>query len=108
MFPAKRRVRAWFTVSGERYVLSVTDPKVTGEFLQGANGETEIKDALLGVSLGEAFHGHAYKRRRDHLALAHLSPQVGRQAVALLDAPGADNDLTVHLIAPRPAASAGE
>jgi hypothetical protein len=39
----------------------VTDPKVTGELLKGEDGETEIKEALLCVSLGEAFHGYAYK-----------------------------------------------
>jgi hypothetical protein len=61
MFPSKRRVRARFRLCGHAYCLSVTDPKVEAESLSGEDGETAIDDALLCVSLGESFHGHAYK-----------------------------------------------
>ena len=61
MYPAKRRVRARFTLKGHRYCLSVTDPKIESVALNGADGESPIPEALLCVSLGEVWNGAAYK-----------------------------------------------
>lgn len=58
----KRRIRAGFEWEGETYVLSVTDPVVERRFLQMDNGEYPIADAVLCISLGEAFSdGKCYK-----------------------------------------------
>ncbi len=59
--PARRRVRARFDLSGESYCVVVTDPWMERQLLAGNDGETRIDDALLCVSLGEFFHGFAYK-----------------------------------------------
>jgi len=59
--PARRRVRARFDLYGQRYCVVVTDPWMERQCLAGNDGETEIDDALLCVSLGESFHGFAYK-----------------------------------------------
>lgn len=59
--PARRRVRARFDLSGQRYCVVVTDPWMERQCLAGNDGETEIDDALLCMSLGESFHSFAYK-----------------------------------------------
>jgi len=59
--PARRRVRARFDLSGQRYCVVVTDPWMERQCLAGNDGETEIDDAVLCMSLGESFHGFAYK-----------------------------------------------
>lgn len=68
-FPARRRVRAHFKLSGQTYCLVVTDPAIESQCLAGPNGEYPAPEALLCVSLGEPFHGHAYK-----LAAAVITP----------------------------------
>jgi hypothetical protein len=67
--PARRRVRAHFNLSGNAYVISVTDPIVERRVRAGADGETSVPKALVCVSLGEPFHGNAYK-----LAAAIVTP----------------------------------
>jgi hypothetical protein len=59
--PSRRRVRARFDVSGHSYCVVVTDPWMERRCLAGQDGETRINDVLLCVSLGESFHGFAYK-----------------------------------------------
>ncbi len=59
--PARRRVRARFGLSRQSYCVVVTDPWMERQCLAGNDGETRLDDALLCVSLGESFHGFAYK-----------------------------------------------
>ncbi len=61
LFPARRRVRAKFQLGGHHYSLVVTDPPVESNYRAKPNGEYPITEALLCVSLGELFQGHAYK-----------------------------------------------
>lgn len=69
LFPARRRVRARFRFGGYAYCLVVTDPPIESECLAKPDGEYPIAQALLCISLGEMFHGHAYK-----LAAAVITP----------------------------------
>ncbi len=58
---SRRRVRAEFELSGHRYCVAVTDPVVERRYLGGDDGTFPVSDVLLCVSLGEVFHGYAYK-----------------------------------------------
>ena len=59
--PARRRVRGRFSPCGHSYCLSVTDPVVERRCLEGSENEIELDEALVCVSLTEAFHEFAYK-----------------------------------------------
>ena len=56
----RRRVRGLFKLNGNPYKLSVTDPDIVDRFHQAKSGTYQIEDALLCVSLGEPWDGHAY------------------------------------------------
>jgi hypothetical protein len=59
-FP-RRRVRACFSLGAHAYRMAVTDPTIESDYLNRAEGEYVVGDALLCVSLGEIYHGFAYK-----------------------------------------------
>ena len=58
---AKRKVRGRFTFNGAQYWLAVTDPAVERKYLAGKDGEFKVGNAILCISLGEPYGGHAYK-----------------------------------------------
>lgn len=58
---ARRRVRGQFSVRGESFLLSVTDPVVEDAYLRKKDGTYEIGQAALCVSLAEVWHGYAYR-----------------------------------------------
>lgn len=59
--PPRRKVRAQFRFHGEHYRLVVTDPWMESNCLARPNGEYEIPEVVLCVSLGEVYQGFAYK-----------------------------------------------
>jgi hypothetical protein len=67
--PAKRKVRANFTLNQMPYSLALTDALIEQKYLKGQNGTYPVQNAILCISLGEVFKGHAYK-----LAAAMITP----------------------------------
>jgi len=57
----KRRVQARFTYAGTEYHLWVTDPGYERKYLSQPNGEHQLGQCYLTVSLGEPWEGHCYK-----------------------------------------------
>lgn len=58
----KRRVLGWFMYQGMEYRLWVTDPVIERQFLAEPNGEYELGESYLTLSLGErAEDGYCYK-----------------------------------------------
>jgi hypothetical protein len=66
----KRKVRATFDYKKHGYVLAVTDPIIERRYFAGEDGEYPIRNALLCVSLGEAFQNYCYK-----LVAAVITPE---------------------------------
>jgi hypothetical protein len=54
-------VRGQFTYQGETYRLDVTDPVIEGKYLAGIDGEFEISQPVLCVSLSDPYEGYFYK-----------------------------------------------
>lgn len=59
--PALKRVRAAFLYDGEQYLLAVTDPRIERRYFVREEGDYQVPEALLCLSLSEPFHGFAYK-----------------------------------------------
>jgi hypothetical protein len=57
----KRRVRAFFHHAGFSYGIAVTDPPVERQYINAGDGEYQVTDALLCVSLAQPWNGYAYK-----------------------------------------------
>lgn len=55
------RVNARFDYRGVPHSLRVTDPQMVARYQRAPVGEYAVGEALLTVSLGEPYHGHAYK-----------------------------------------------
>jgi hypothetical protein len=59
--PARRRVRANFSIGHNTYRLSVTDPEIDEEFLIKGDGDYELGEAALCISLVEVWNGFAFR-----------------------------------------------
>ena len=57
----KRRVQGRFTHAGKEYALWVTDPSFERQYLAKLDGEYEVDECYLTISLGEAYQGACYK-----------------------------------------------
>ena len=58
---AKRRVQAGFHFGGSDYSLWVTDPNIERHYLAGEDGQFEVGECYLTISLGEPYREHCYK-----------------------------------------------
>ena len=59
--PGRRRVRGLFEYGGSRYILSITDPEIEEQFLVRGNGEYELRNVALCLSLAEVWNGFAFR-----------------------------------------------
>ena len=57
----RRSVQGRFLYNGSDYWLRVTDPNYEREYLQRPNGDYQISECFLTISLGELYQGHSYK-----------------------------------------------
>jgi len=57
----KRRVQARFRLAGHSYSLWVTDPLIERAYLSREDGDYQLGDSYLTISLGEAHEGRCYK-----------------------------------------------
>lgn len=69
---AKRRVQARFRYAGTDYRIRVTDPVYERAFLAQPDGEYDLGECYLTVSLGEPWEGYCYK-----LVAAIVEPAAG-------------------------------
>jgi len=58
---SKRRVQARFVHGGDEYRLRVTDPAYERKYLAHPNGEHQLAECFLTISLGEPYEGDCYK-----------------------------------------------
>ena len=58
---SKRRVQASFVHGGDEYRLRVTDPVYERKYLARPNGEHQLAECFLTISLGEPYEGDCYK-----------------------------------------------
>ena len=58
---SKRRVQGKFRYNGTEYHLWVTDPLYERRYLKKPDGEYDISDCYLTISLGEPYEGYVYK-----------------------------------------------
>lgn len=59
--PARRRVRAKFTLKGNQYWMSVTDPEIGDFYLTRGDGDYRLGEAALCISLVEVWNGFAFR-----------------------------------------------
>lgn len=59
--PSRRRVRAKFTFRNTQYWMSITDPEIEEKFLTQGDGEYQIGEAALCISLAEVWNGFAFR-----------------------------------------------
>lgn len=59
--PSRRRVRAKFTLRNARYWMSITDLEIEEKFLTQGDGEYQIGEAALCISLAEVWNGFAFR-----------------------------------------------
>jgi hypothetical protein len=55
------RVRGWFSFSGNNYGLRVTDPVIERIYTRQGDGDYQLGECFLTISLGEPYSGHCYK-----------------------------------------------
>ena len=58
---ARRRVRAKFTLNGCLYRLSITGPRIEERYLTQGDGDYDIGEATLCISLVEVWNGFSYR-----------------------------------------------
>ncbi len=58
---SKRAVRGAFVYRRTRYKMDVTDPVIERNFLEQPDGQYDIADPVLCISLGDPFQGYYYK-----------------------------------------------
>lgn len=58
---SRRRVRARFTLRNTQYSMSITDPEIEERFLTQGDGEYQIGEAALCISLAEVWNGFAFR-----------------------------------------------
>lgn len=56
-----RRIRGYFSYSKNQYAISITDPAIEAKYFAMKDGWHDVGKAILCVSLGEPYKGHAYK-----------------------------------------------
>lgn len=69
----KRRVQALFRHQGVSYAIWVTDPVCEDKYLAGTNGDYQIGECYVTVSLGEPYEGYCYK-----FVAAIITPQIAQ------------------------------
>lgn len=69
---AKRKVRGEFNYYDHFYRVAITDTRIESKYLANGEGEFDVGEALLCMSLGDAYNGYAYKL----IAAVFLPPAV--------------------------------